>query len=151
MTITIEFDALLKDFKEKSHLEVAVIADHDARYRAEAGTEKIAEIKRDLGEGARLLEGRCARFLSGDMPESANNAVPSDSSYIYVFDFTERRGYANAEALSALIESFIVHYALSKFYASVSQAELSNKHSTIALEASNNIDILLYTKHPPRI
>lgn len=154
MTITITYSTLLNDLLEKSHLEVASIPDPDARYRTEAGTEKLPEIRRCLDDGAMLLKGRCARFLLEDSsftPDSSDNSLPTVVSYVYEFDLTSRRAAGKTEALKNTIENFIVHYALSKFYASVNQGEFSNKHSLLAVEASNNLDMLLFSKHPPRL
>ncbi|MBR5660599.1 MAG: hypothetical protein IKW99_03520 [Bacteroidales bacterium] len=47
------------------------------------------------------------------------------------------------------MSSLVVHYALSRFYSNVSQPDLSNKHSLMAIDAGNEIDNLLYSKLPP--
>ena len=59
MLIVLSVEELMRDIKKKSHREVEErIADVEARYRAEAGTEKEDEITRCMGEAASALSHR---------------------------------------------------------------------------------------------
>lgn len=151
MVIELYDDVILKDVKTKSHYEVSEIPDAEARYRAEAGTEKEGEIHRCIQEGASRLMHRCLRYLRNYYTDKRDNEDNPQSVYVYDFVLSERRSLGKAEPLSEAMHTFIVEYALSKFYASVSQGELSNKHSLLAVDAGNRIDELLYFKLPPRV
>ena len=73
------------------------------------------------------------------------------TQFAFEFVLSERRSINNTEPLLNEMHTFMVEYALSKFYSIVNQGELSNKHSLLALDAGNNIDQILYTKQPPRV
>lgn len=148
MVVEIFIDNLIGQMKAVSHREVAEIADVEARYRAEAGSEKANEILHCLNEGYSKLSGRLARWLrestivySGVTPQK----------YRFEFMISERRATNKIDSLLDAMHSFILEYAMSKFYSIVSQGELSNKHSLLAVESGNNVDQLLLTKLPPRV
>lgn len=151
MVITLYEQELYNDVRKKSHYEVAEIQDVEARYRAEAGTEKQEEIMRCINEGIAQARHRCLRYLDETIVDRADNTMNIDEEHTFFFPISERRAIGKAEPLSAALHSFVVHYALSKFYSTVSQIELSNKHSLQAVEVGNDIDNLLYTKQPPRV
>lgn len=140
----------MNDLRNKSHYETAAITDVEARYRVEAGTEKTSEIQRCLGEAAGMLAHKCRRFLDGYLVDAADDTLVTSGDLMYTFDFTERRGIGKAESLAEMMHAFIVHYALARFYASVSQGELSNKHSLLTNETATTLEELLYSKLPPR-
>lgn len=152
MVITLYEQELYNDFRSKSHYEVAEITDAEARYRAEAGTEKQGEIVRCIRDGIAQARHRCLRFLDETItPEADDSYATDDVEYVFSFPVSERRAIGKAEPLAAALHNFVVHYAMSKFYSSVSQMELSNKHSLQAVENGTDIDRLLYTKQPPRV
>lgn len=134
-----------------SHRECAEIADVEARYRAEAGTEKTEEIYACLDEGSRRLASRCYRFLADEYTIEKDNLTSLPEAYVYDFTFSERRALGKADPLAEAMNTFILEYALAKFYSNVSQSELSNKHSLLAIDAGNLISGLLFTKKPPRV
>lgn len=134
----------------KSHQEVSVIDDNEARYRAEAGSEKLEDITRCLGEGLGAVRHRCVRFLKEEITERSDNLSNLPEKVSFDLALSERRAIGKNEPLTKAMHSLVVEYALAKFYSDVSQMELSNKHSALAINAGNEIDDLLYTKLPPR-
>ena len=151
MVITLYEQELYNDIRKKSHYEVAEIQDVEARYRAEAGTEKQEEILRCIEEGVAQARHRCLRYLDETITEEADDTLDPGEVYTFYFPISERRAINKAEPLTSALHTFVVHYARSKFYSTVSQIELSNKHSLQAVECGNDIDQLLYTKQPPRV
>lgn len=153
MVITLHTQEILDKLRSISHREVSVIEDADARYRAEAGTEKMYEIERCVTEAASRLAGRAvvARFLKADFKWEKDNRHELPSEYVFDFVLSERRAVGTATPLEDAMNTFMVEYALTKFYSIVSLADLSNKHSLLAIDAGNEIDSILYTKKPPRV
>lgn len=150
MDIELKTDIMLSSIKSISHREVGEIADPEARYRAEAGTEKETLIKSCICDGAAKLTHRLARFLSSGYTRSISNEPEWKEQFVYSLDLSERRMANKAEPIMSEMQNFIIHYALAKFYSTVSQSDLSNKHSLITNDAAINLDNLIYTKLPPR-
>ena len=154
MVIIIHTEDILNLLRSISHREVAAIEDPDARYRVEAGTEKMYEINRCVSEAFSRLYSRCSRWTRATYDHKRDN-LPADAglpeNYSIEFVLSERRAINKAEGLQEAMQTFMVEYALSKFYSIVSQGELSNKHSLLAVDAGNTIDQILYTKQPPRL
>lgn len=153
MVITLHTQEILDKLRSVSHREVSVIEDADARYRAEAGTEKMYEIERCVSEAASRLAGRAvvARFLKADFKWEKDNQHELPPEYVFEFVLSERRAVGTAIPLEEAMNTFMVEYALTKFYSIVSLVDLSNKHSLLAIEAGNEIESILYTKKPPRV
>ena len=152
MVITLQTARIVDSIKTISHRELAVaVPDVDIRYKMEAGSEKMVEVNRCILEAIGRVRRRCSRFLADQFASGANNAVSLPENYNFEFIFSERRATNKAESLAAAMHDFVVEYALSKFYSIVSQGELSNKHSILALSAGEEIDNLIYKKNPPRI
>lgn len=149
MVIELYSQEILKDLRSKSHYEVANITDVEARYRAEAGSEKMEEIVRCIGEGVARLSHRCWRYLREDFTDTVDNTSFLPDLFSFDLVMSERRALGKAESLREAMHTFIVEYALSKFYSDMAQQDLSNKHSVQAIEAGNRIDDLLYKKLPP--
>lgn len=148
MVITIYTEDIVNDIRSISHHEVAEIPDVEARYRAEAGSEKLPLIYKGVAGGIARLGRRCIRFLKNNYTESDNvREIPEE--YNFDFNFSERRAIGKSERLSEEMHNFVVHYALSQFYSDVSQGDLSNKHGLLAVESGNEIDTMLYSKLPP--
>lgn len=151
MIISLYTLELLNDIREKSHLEVAEITDAEARYRAEAGSEKTTEIIRCIEDGIREAEHRCMLFLKEQYTEFADNTVGYPDTYNFVFVMSERRVLGKTKPLTKALHNFVVHYALSHFYQTVSQGALAEKHALIASAEGTAIEDLLYSKLPPRV
>lgn len=151
MVITLYTEKVIKDLRTISHREAASVTDPDARYRIEAGSEKMEEIKRCVSEAHARLLARCRRWLESNYETYGDNELLIPTAYNLELALSERRAVNNAEVLANLMHTFLVEYALTKFYSIVHQVELSNKHSLLAIEAGNNIDESLYTKRPPLV
>lgn len=140
---------LIYDIKLKSHLETVKITDPVARYHIEAGTEKNDELFRDLTECVARLARLLRRYLRTFYTVEADDLLNIPEQYIFDFELTEREGSGKAEPLAALMHDYLVSYTLAKFYASVSAGDLSNAHSTLAMNAGNELTELLHTKAAP--
>lgn len=157
MTIEIFTAPIWLEIRQKSHLEVQDIQDVEARDHARAGLDKEDDIRRCIDDGFAQVARRCVRFLKDHYAEYADDTGYGDkssarpTSHIYIFDFTARRGFNKEEALTQAMHDLTVQYALAKFYMTVNQGELSNRHSLAAASAAEMIDELLYYKKPPRV
>ena len=149
MVIRLYTEEIASEIREISHHEVAEIPDVEARYRAEAGTEKLTLIYRAISAATGRLIRRCSRFLKGGYTDDSDNAQPVPAEMVFDFSISERRAVGKAEILAKEMHNFIIHYALSQFYSDVSQGDLSNKHGLLAVESGNEIDTMLYSKLPP--
>lgn len=149
MLITLQVEELLRDLKKKSHEEVKAIEDIEARYRAEAGTEKEHEIMRCMVEAASALSRRLWRYLRNYYQDESDNQLAIPEAFVYDLVMSERRAEGKAQQLADYMHTFIVHLTLSRFYSTVSQQELSNKHSLQSLEDAKQLDELIYSKLPP--
>lgn len=152
MTITLNTSVLLSDIRRISLLELEGIADVEARYRAEAGTEKEDVLRECISAARTRLERRCLRFLDNSYVDEATSGKSTDSTFVFEFAMeSSRRADGKTFPLADAMHDFIVEYALARFYSTVSQGDLSNKHSLLALEAGREFDELLHTKLPPRV
>lgn len=151
MTITFSAATLKKVLRQMSHLEVQNIQDAEVRYNSRAGSDKSDEVERCLAHGFAQARRRCWRFLNDDDTDTKSTRVSGTNDLTINLNLSERRMLDKIEPLSSAIEKLILEYALSMFYSTVNQPDLSKKHSILALDASNELDELLYTKKPPRV
>ena len=152
MVITLYTAELINDLRTKSHYEASnFIPDVEARYRAEAGAEKREDLSRCISEGFDRLRHRCWRFLKDEYIQQADNTISLPDQVDIELTLTERRAVNKALPLKEAFHTFVIEYALSKFYSDVHVPDLSNKHSLLAIDAGNRIDELLFTKLPPRV
>lgn len=149
MTIELIIEPIFDEIRQKSHLEVQDIQDPAQQYHVRAGLDKEDEIRRCMDDGFAQVYRRCLRFLENTYVVRSDDAPTVSDVRVYNFILSERRGANKAEPLTSAMHDLVVQYALSKFYSTVNQGELSNKHSLLALEAARTIDELLYTKKPP--
>ena len=153
-TITLSVTELMTDITNKSHLETEGIESPDVKYRIQVGTEKKDEIYRALVSVNSSLTRLVHRYLVSSTLDTATDAVTTPAtfpiSFVYVLDLSDRRKAAKAQPLADKMHDYLVHYTLAKFYASVSQGDLSNVHSALTQEASAEIESLLYDKLPPQ-
>ena len=150
MEIKLNIARIIKDIRTKSHLELAAVADPTARYKYEAGTEKLAEIKRDIAAAVSSLVQECYRFL--DMPgiDDADNAITDTEELTFILTAGARRMEGKEKALAQKIHEIVVDLSLHKFYASVSHADLSKQHSSLAATGLGELSAMLRTKRPPK-
>lgn len=151
MVVTLYAQEILNDLRSKSHYEVSAIPGAEAQYRVEAGTEKMDEVVRCINEGVRRLYGRLRRWLRQDIDQTTDNTSSLPDEWTFELAISERRAIATAQPLSEVAHTFVVEYALSKFYSDMAVQDYSNKHSTLALDAAARLDELLYTKMPPLV
>ena len=151
MVITLYVNNIIDKMKAVSHREVAAIEDVEARYRVEAGSEKIDDINGCVSDAYKRLLSRCTRFLKDSFYNAKDNNPSIPTEYVIELSLSERRAINKADPIEEAMNTFLVEYALSKFYSIVSMGDLSNKHSLLALEAGGVLDQLLYTKQPPRV
>ena len=150
MLIVLSVEELMRDIKKKSHREVEErIADVEARYRAEAGTEKEDEITRCMVEAASALSHRLHRYLRTWYQDEVDDQLAIPESFVYDLALSERRAEGKAQPLTDYMHNFVVHLTLSRFYSAVSQQELSNIHSQLALDTAGLLEEMIYTKKPP--
>lgn len=154
MKILLQTTELLFDIRNKSHMECESITDVDARYRTEAGADKIDEVRRCLTEAVsrlyRLAYRWTRKFYQEETFDDAD--IPSENHhlhYIFELNLTQRQGEGKAKMLADLFHEYVVEATLAKFYGSVSAQELSNIHSTRALDAGERISELLNRKSVP--
>lgn len=152
MKIEVIFEELLSDIKNKSHYEVASIQDVNLRYIAEAGTENEPEITRCIIEAEAMVRQMCVKFLNPDTTTD-DNSLPESNPDKFVYDFrTNSRMQDNrGKVMANGIHSAIVSMALSKFYISVNQMELSKAHDALAQNALTLLERMLYEKRQPRL
>lgn len=151
MVVRIYTNEIINQVKLTSHNEVSAITDVDARYRAQAGSDKTEEINRCVQESLSRLSSRCSRFLLATHKADATNVMHLPEYLDYELVLSERRERSKTDDLTNAMHHFCAEYTLAKFYSLVSQGELSNKHSLLAIDAGNEIDKMLYTKQPPRV
>lgn len=171
MIIEISTAELFFDIKNKSHHEVASIQDVNLRYVAEAGTENDHEIYRCITDAEAKIRLMCGKFLVSaeeveetTTPEDATPAseegAPSDShdnslqdnvpiAYKYTFVDNPRRQDNRGRVIANGMHSAIVSMALSKFYISVNQMELSKAHDELANRSVALLEKMLYEKVQP--
>jgi hypothetical protein len=151
MRIVLEVAELLFDIRNKSHEECASITDVEARYRAEAGHHKDEEIFRSLVGVNSSLTRLVRRYLVDSIALEADDNASIPDSFVYEFEISQRRADNLTQPMADAMHDYLVHYTLAKFYATVSQGDLSNKHSALTQAAATEIEELLYTKKPPMI
>ncbi len=150
MDIKLNIGKLISDVRTKSHFEVASVQDPTARYRIEAGSEKLGEVKRDLAAAISTLIQECYRFLDAPGVDDADNSLTDAEEITLVVLGGSRRLYGKEKALAQKLHEIAVDLTLYKFYASVSQADLSKQHSSLAATGVAELESMLRQKRPPK-
>lgn len=150
MEIKLNINKIVNDVRTKSHLEVATVQDPTARYRVEAGTEKMGEIKRDLAAAVSTIVQECYRFLDAPGVDDADNMLTDAEELTFVILGGARRLYGKEKALAMKLHEVAVDLTLHKFYASVSHADLSKQHASLAATGIAQIESMLRQKRPPK-
>ena len=150
MTITIIIEELLKDIRERSHLDVQGV-EPDVQYRTEAGSDKNEQLKREIVIVSSALTRMLQRYLVADDTETADNTLDGrvGSQLEWELDMSERRASNKVQPLTDACHDYMVHYTLARYYKSVNAGELSNTHSLQTADAAKEIQELLYSKTPP--
>lgn len=151
MTITIIIEELLKDIRERSHLDVQGMAP-DVQYRIEAGSDKNEQLKREIVIVSSALTRMLQRYLVDSDSQEADNTLDGSvgSQLEWELDMSERRASNKAQPLADACHDYMVHYTLARYYKSVNAGELSNTHSLQTADVAREIEGLLYSKTPPK-
>lgn len=150
MEIKLNIGKIINDVRTKSHLEVANVQDPSTRYRIEAGTEKIGEVKRDLAAAVATLIQECYRFLDAPGVDDADNLLTDAEELTIIVEGGARRLYGKEKALAQRLHEIAVDLTLHKFYASVSHADLSKQHAALATNGIASLEAMLRQKRPPK-
>lgn len=152
MDITITTQNVLEDMRLKSHLEVENIEDVDIRDNARADLLKSDELERAFTGSLADLGNLLARFLTDatvTATATAGNAPGVEESYRYEFTASERRYSGKVRLIADKMHSYVVNMALSRFYVSVGQANLSAAHANLAASDGAALVTALYSKSQP--
>lgn len=148
MKVTLNIETIIKDIRTKSHLEVASITDPSARYRVEAGSEKLSEVKRDIAGAVATLIDNCYRFLDMKQSAEADDSI-GGKDIVLEFNAGQRRMEGKEKAVAQKLHEIVVDFAMQKFYVSVSQIDLSHAHQAQATAAVEELEKMLRRKRPP--
>lgn len=151
MTITIIIEELLKDIRERSHLDVQGL-EPEMQYRIEAGSDKNEQLKREIVIVSSALTRMLQRYLVDSDSQEADNTLDGrvGSQLEWELHMSERRASNKAQPLADACHDYMVHYTLARYYKSVNAGELSNTHSLQTADAAREIEGLLYSKTPPK-
>lgn len=149
MKIEFSKKELLFDMMNKSHSEVSVITDAEARYKVEAGSEKADELERDFITAMTMLNPHISRYLVSDFICRADNGAGLPEILVFEFSLSERRLDGKVQPLTDAIHAFLVDCTLGLFYASVAHTEFQKKRTEMAAVDAQLIEQLIYTKRPP--
>lgn len=147
MKIRINIPDIIYDIKSKSHLEVANIAEPEARYKAEVGTEKMDEVMIDI----HLADARVRETISEYLVDPSPADTYDTEHLIYNLALAPRRAKNALPALEREIKSYIVEATLALYYIAVDQVTLAEKHQALANSVSTLIQSIIYTKAAPTI
>lgn len=149
MEIRLSIESIIKDIRTKSHLEVASVADPATRYKIEAGTEKLAEIKRNIAGAVSTLVEKCYRFMDAPGIDYEDDSV-TDKDITLTLSVGPRRMEGKEKAVAQKIHEAVVNFALQKFYVSVSQVDLSGAHQAQGKANIEELEQMLRRKRPPK-
>lgn len=149
MAITIKYSEVLFDLQNKNREEVRSIEEPQARYLAEAGSDKIDEVARCIQEAITNVTAMFLRFTSAKENEGASDMLRNPDNVLLEFNVSERRGAGKDEMIADALHSLIVNLSLSKFYSTINQTELMAKRDKLAKSDAAVLNKLLYEKLPP--
>lgn len=150
VTIDISRQEIIHDVISRSHEECKAITGIEARYNAEAGTDRLELINRLFADVDSSLRSVCSRFLAEDYTKTATDIPDSGKADTlpYIFDLSPRRADGKAQ-LAELIHSYLVDSILGRFYVAVGQGEFAANHAKLGGEKAQEILSYLYTKQAP--
>lgn len=149
MTINITSASVISEMRQKSHFEVQYIQDAKARDDARAGLEKMDELGRCLVVADSQLRSLVTRYLQTVSSETISAGISVPETLSYVLSMSERRSANKSAQLPQLFRDYLVEAALSKYYATVSVADLASKRGNAAAAIATEILRLLFFKNPP--
>lgn len=158
ITILISSEEVIYDIKSKTHTELAVsVQDETQRYKIEAGTEKLDEVKRCVQQAYSEATSALVRWLdntgSADNVTSTydNSAVVLPANLMFRFRWTERRYRDKQDPMTSLLFSLIVNLAMVRFYTSMQAEGLAKVRASQAQSDLSQIQALVYYKGEPVI
>lgn len=149
MIVTINYSEVLFDLQNKNREEVRGIETPQARYLAEAGSDKTDEVARCIQEAVSNVEVMLQRFLKRREMENASDLLRNPDDILFEFEVSERRGSDKGKMIADTIHSLVVNLSLSKFYNTVNQAELAAKRDALAASDTVVMNKLMFEKLPP--
>lgn len=147
--ITISYSEVLFDLRNKNKEEVRFIQEPQARYLAEARTDKSDEVSRCIKEAFSQVASLYVRFVKNDFDADATDDLGSIEDLSLVLELSERRSYGKAQVIADTIHSLVVNHALSKFYNTIQQPDLAAKRAALAMEDTKLLNKLFFEKLPP--
>lgn len=151
MEIRINVQRLIGDMRNKSHLELANLADPTARYKMEVGTEKLGEIKRDIESAVSTLVQELFRFLNAAPIDIADDDINPESEIVFELSGSSRRFDGKEKAIAQKIHEALVDLTLSKYYLSVSAGDLAKSHEGQAAGSIVEINRMIRQKGVPKL
>lgn len=151
MRISLMYDELLFDIKNKNRAEVAGIDDPAIRYRAEIGSDKDEEIKRCILSAFATLTNTYMRFMrAGEVVAVDNQSYVPEKLEVEIVG-SERRLGGKMPMIADIMHSLLVNMTLSKFYLTCGQSDLSTMRDSLAAADVQTLQKLIYSKQPPRL
>lgn len=149
MTINISSDSVISEMRQKSHFEVQNIQDPKLRDNARAGLEKMDELGRCVVVADAQLRSLLTRYLQTVAAETVSPGITVPTTLSFVLSLSERRDANKSAQLPQMMRDYIVNLALSKYYATVSVADLASKRGNEAAAIGVDIIRILFHKNPP--
>ena len=152
MRILISTNELLHNIRTKSHLELTLVPSEE-RYRYEVGTEKMDEVNRDIVESFAILQETLSRFLKieEDLGDVTTDEATLPEQLILDFQDSERRTAGRGQTIADSALAYLTDATLARFYSSVSNLDLSEKHTKAAAASLEFLRKLFFTKLPPAL
>lgn len=151
MRISLMYDELLFDIKNKNRAEVVVYDDPAIRYRAEIGPDKDEEIKRCILSAFATLTNTYMRFMrAGEVVAVDNQSYVPEKLEVEIVG-SERRLGGKMPMIADIMHSLLVNMTLSKFYLTCGQSDLSTMRDSLAAADVQTLQKLIYSKQPPRL
>lgn len=148
--ITLKREEILFDIMNRSHSECANITDVEARYRAEAGSDRKELIGRLLGEATSELKSAISRWLTDEFSRTGND-IPEDGDVTLQMELSQRRIDGKVPALKEKAHAYLVERTLFRFYATAGQPELSTAYQRRSEDSIAAIERIMFSKKQPMI
>lgn len=150
ITVNISRTELLDDMKVTSHAEVAAIADAKVRYLAELGSEKEQLAQQAITDTSVEVLSVLRRYIDGTSGDGAASNDYDASDISYTLSVSSRKSAGLAEPLTKAVHDYMRESALAKYYDSVSQVEMAQRHRARIVTPLATMHSLLYRKDEPQ-
>lgn len=149
-SITLEREEILFDIMNRSHSECANITDVEARYRAEAGSDRTELLGRLLGEAVSELKTALSRWLTDEFSRTGND-IPESGDIQLRMEMSQRRTDGKVPALKERAHAYLVERTLYRFYATAGQPELAAAYQRRSEDTIAAIERIMFSKKQPMI